>query len=429
VKRLLTNILSVLFSLTAFANIPRSFNPVPGYQPPSLSSTISVIGSLGWRGKHIDPTGNYYFGARSEYDPVAGRFTSADPLGHGASADLYSFCGGDPVNFFDPDGRFGKQTTADSGMSAPGSSYQPPDDQTLGAERSALINAIPLVGAIKQWYEMDTGKDAFTGEWLQGNDYLTALSVVVNVLPVAFGPAGLLEGGGENALYESVDQGLSEEGGTEAADAILAEPGDQSLAAIGQVEEGQAAQNIIRVDFTAGQEIAEEAELGAQANGTFGGGASAGYSGQATVAPGPSITQPTGGEGNSLTVVPSTSVEVPASQTGLIPYEQWPTKPIEKGGFLGGYSQTETAQPGQLVSRVGALNGRYVSPPGTSFGSRGLPSSYPNTAETIWEVVKPFDMQGGLAAPWKDAPGFGIQYKMQQSVQELWDAGFIKPVP
>lgn len=39
------------------------------------------------------------------YDPVSARFLSPDPYGHGASMDLYSFAGGDPINFVDPTGR------------------------------------------------------------------------------------------------------------------------------------------------------------------------------------------------------------------------------------------------------------------------------------------------------------------------------------
>jgi hypothetical protein len=35
-------------------------------------------------------------------------FISPDPEGHVASMDLYSYCNGDPVNGYDPDGRFGK---------------------------------------------------------------------------------------------------------------------------------------------------------------------------------------------------------------------------------------------------------------------------------------------------------------------------------
>jgi hypothetical protein len=40
------------------------------------------------------------------YDPKGGRFLSPDPVGHPACLDLYAYAGGDPVNYFDPDGRF-----------------------------------------------------------------------------------------------------------------------------------------------------------------------------------------------------------------------------------------------------------------------------------------------------------------------------------
>jgi RHS repeat-associated protein len=82
-----------------------SYGPVLGYQPPVLSPNVSLAEATIWRGKRIDPTGLYYFGAR-HYDPTAGRFLSPDPFGHAASLDLYSFANGDPVNFGDPDGRF-----------------------------------------------------------------------------------------------------------------------------------------------------------------------------------------------------------------------------------------------------------------------------------------------------------------------------------
>jgi RHS repeat-associated protein len=81
-----------------------SYGPVPGYQQSTLGLSTPLAQSLGWRGKRVDETGYINLGARL-YDPGAGRFMSADPLGHGASQDLYSFAGGDPVNRFDPDGR------------------------------------------------------------------------------------------------------------------------------------------------------------------------------------------------------------------------------------------------------------------------------------------------------------------------------------
>jgi len=53
-------------------------------------------------------SGLYWLGARY-YDSVAGRFLGADPLGHDGDPSLYGFCNGDPINYFDPDGRMGKQ--------------------------------------------------------------------------------------------------------------------------------------------------------------------------------------------------------------------------------------------------------------------------------------------------------------------------------
>ena len=103
------NVLATIANSSVAWNSNRfsSYGPVPGYQSLALSPEISLAQSLGWRGKRIDETGLICLGAR-HYDSTAGRFLSADPSGHSASMDLYSFCEGDPVNRFDPDGRLGK---------------------------------------------------------------------------------------------------------------------------------------------------------------------------------------------------------------------------------------------------------------------------------------------------------------------------------
>ena len=58
--------------------------------------------------KEYDPMhglNQYDFGARN-YDPAIGRFTSVDPLAEKYyHMTPYSYCGGDPVNAVDPDGR------------------------------------------------------------------------------------------------------------------------------------------------------------------------------------------------------------------------------------------------------------------------------------------------------------------------------------
>ena len=84
------------------------YGPV-GAQAPVLSPSVALAQTLIWRSREMDPSGLYYMGARY-YDPLAGHFLSPDPLGHAASADLYSAFNGDPINHFDPDGRCANST-------------------------------------------------------------------------------------------------------------------------------------------------------------------------------------------------------------------------------------------------------------------------------------------------------------------------------
>ena len=97
------------------------YGPVLGYQASTLTANTLLADTLVWRSRTMDPGGFYCLGARY-YDPIAGHFLSADPLGHASSMDLYSFCNGDPLNKFDPTGRFSKQN-ADSFSQAGDSSF------------------------------------------------------------------------------------------------------------------------------------------------------------------------------------------------------------------------------------------------------------------------------------------------------------------
>ena len=90
------------------------FGPVEGFQVPVLSPSVNLVEATLWRGKRLDPTGFYQFGVRYE-DPVAARFISADPMGHAVSLSLYDYCGNDPINGLDPDGRWGKVGLAYAG--------------------------------------------------------------------------------------------------------------------------------------------------------------------------------------------------------------------------------------------------------------------------------------------------------------------------
>jgi RHS repeat-associated protein len=113
-----------------------------------------------------------------------------------------------------------------------------------------------------------------------------------------------------------------------------------------------------------------------------------------------------------------------SSQTkDIVSYKPWPPN----NGFLGNFRQNETTEIGQKLSRIGSLDGSYTAPPGTTISQRGLSSNYPDQTETLWDVVKKFNYEGGISAPWKDASGLGIQQKLPDSINNLWRDGFIKP--
>jgi len=91
-------------SLAWYSSRPTAYGAVEGYQPLPLADGAKVAQASAWRGKWADITGLYCLGNRY-YDPIAGNWLGADPLGHSAAdPSLYTFCGGDPVNSFDPDG-------------------------------------------------------------------------------------------------------------------------------------------------------------------------------------------------------------------------------------------------------------------------------------------------------------------------------------
>jgi len=153
-----------------------SYGPVPGYQPPSLSLDDDGLAQcMGYRGKRVDETGLICLGAR-HYDPAAGRFISADPLGHSASQDLYSFCGGDAINWFDPDGMCAMQDQLRSLYEEYNNNYIAANDAAFrSGDIDRMIRAAAgisiedflsdvLEGALKGGYATDAGPGAGLGQ-------------------------------------------------------------------------------------------------------------------------------------------------------------------------------------------------------------------------------------------------------------------------
>jgi RHS repeat-associated protein len=95
---------SAVGSVTWNAARPTGFGAVPNYRPVALASGGNLEQSSVWRGHWVDITGYYNIGLRP-YDPVSGSWLTFDSAWNERDPNYYTFCGGDPVNAFDSDGR------------------------------------------------------------------------------------------------------------------------------------------------------------------------------------------------------------------------------------------------------------------------------------------------------------------------------------
>jgi RHS repeat-associated protein len=83
---------------------PTGYGFVPGYQPIALGHGADLTQACAWRGRWMDATGYYQIGLRP-YDPVAGNWLSYDSVFDQHNPNGLSAFGGDPINYFDSDGR------------------------------------------------------------------------------------------------------------------------------------------------------------------------------------------------------------------------------------------------------------------------------------------------------------------------------------
>ncbi len=83
------------------------YGAVAGYRPPPLGHGADLVQASTFAGLWSDVTGFYWRGHRY-YDPIAGRWLSADPLGHDSDVSLFTYANGDPINWDDPDGLVAK---------------------------------------------------------------------------------------------------------------------------------------------------------------------------------------------------------------------------------------------------------------------------------------------------------------------------------
>ena len=163
-----------------------AYGPVAGYpalplERNQIAGEFLLAPVVTWRGMRIDPTGFYCIGARY-YDPEAGRFISADPMGFAGGWDLQGFCQGDPVNFFDPDGRLGVSTLNAYGKLG-GFSDRMPFEYRLGLLQSqGGLGGCPGCGP-----SIEEGWGGAAATWLQGNIGAPLNSVATTSATLNFG--------------------------------------------------------------------------------------------------------------------------------------------------------------------------------------------------------------------------------------------------
>jgi RHS repeat-associated protein len=165
--------------------------------------SAKVAAATAWRSHRIDPTGFYWLGARY-YEPTSGRFLSADPMGHAASPSLYDFCSGDPLNRWDPDGRFWSEwgstiwQTGASGVQT---------IQTGFAHTAGLFYGSDAGNAVAAQYFNQAMNNSVSGQTLAAGGSLGQAKLAAGILGATaaaelsvFGGEGLLAAYGEGSL-------------------------------------------------------------------------------------------------------------------------------------------------------------------------------------------------------------------------------------
>jgi RHS repeat-associated protein len=121
------------------------YGAVPGYRPLPLGDGAGLGPASAWRGKWADITQLNWLGARY-YDPMSGRFLGPDPLGHASDPSLYTFCNGDPIGRFDPDGKCAEPNASSDPM---GLQIDPRRaDQTFRAMQNGLFDVEATVDGV-----------------------------------------------------------------------------------------------------------------------------------------------------------------------------------------------------------------------------------------------------------------------------------------
>jgi RHS repeat-associated protein len=140
-------------SVTWFSSRVTAYGAVPGYAPLPLGDGAKIVAASAWRGKWADITGFVWIGNRYYY-PTEGRWLSFDQSWNETDPNGFTFCGGQPVTAFDPDGMIATQ---------------------VGNEAQTDLNALPQF-ALNVGNNVESGNNNFwTGVFNSGGSLLNAI--------------------------------------------------------------------------------------------------------------------------------------------------------------------------------------------------------------------------------------------------------------
>ena len=130
-------------------NIVETYKYLAYGQPLIEKSSESIIGTSAigntfmFAGSVLDGETGTYSEVRRYYDPTAGRFQSADPLGIAGGIDQYAYVGNNPTRFVDPLGAKSSDTDAGPNSSGTTGSQNSPQNQqgTNSGPHSTAYNA------------------------------------------------------------------------------------------------------------------------------------------------------------------------------------------------------------------------------------------------------------------------------------------------
>jgi RHS repeat-associated protein len=181
---------------------PTGYGAVPGYRPVAFGNGVDLAQSSAWRGRAVDVTGYYHLGLR-DYDPVSGQWLSYDPMWNDRDPNGQSFCGGDPVNGFDSNGRC-VETAANYGVGLGQGFLQGYTGISTGnpydtANYNGQMSGRDLAGLAALWMTLDGTANMGTGAGIMavsaGGDAVT-LGAATPVAGPAFAGGAVLATGG-----------------------------------------------------------------------------------------------------------------------------------------------------------------------------------------------------------------------------------------